>query len=175
MRVARRRVAGLIALSLLAAPAFADRAGAGDFPSLRGERFSDVRVDVRPLIALGGGAQAEALRADLTAALRTRFAARIGGRGPSLVVLIRGFSLRPYAGSGNEGRSGFAGGTQSDYLDGEALLVGRDGAVLGRHPQLTATPSSFGGAWYDPQSERRRVTVIADIYADWLVRNLPVD
>ena len=173
--MARRWLAGLIAVSALAAPAWPGRSWAGDFPSLGGERFSDVRVDVRPLLALGAGAQAEALRADLTAALRSRFAARLGGRGPSLVVLVRGFSLRPYTGSGTDGRSGFAGGTQSDYLDGEALLVARDGAVLGRHPQLTATPSSFGGAWYDPQSERRRVTAIADIYADWLVRNLPAD
>lgn len=169
MRVSRRWVAGLLGVLGSASPAFA-----GDFPSLRGERFSDVRVDVRPLLALGAGAQAEALRADLTAALRSRFAARIGGKGPSLVVLIRGFSLRPYVGS-ERGRGFGGGGTQNDYLDGEALLVARDGAVLGRHPQLTATPSSYGGAWYDPDSERRRVTVIADIYADWLVRNLPRD
>ncbi|TXM70557.1 hypothetical protein [Methylobacterium sp. WL120] len=173
--MARRRIAGLLALSAFAASALAVAARADDFPSLRGERFADVRVDVRPLLALGAGAQAEALRADLTAALRSRFAGRLGGRGPSLVVLVRGFSLRPYAGGGTNGRSGFGGGSQNDYLDGEALLVARDGAVLGRHPQLTATPSSFGGAWYDPQSERRRVTAIADIYADWLVRNLPAD
>ncbi|MCJ2010064.1 hypothetical protein [Methylobacterium sp. J-092] len=183
--MARRWIAGLLAHPALAAPAVtalavtasavAAPASAGDFPSLRGDRFSDVRVDVRPLVALGAGAEAEALRADLTAALRSRFAARLGGRGPSLVVLVRGFSLRPYAGGNNSGRSGFGGGSQNDYLDGEALLVARDGAILGRHPQLTATPSSFGGAWYDPQSERRRVTAIADIYADWLVRNLPVD
>ncbi|MFD0935735.1 hypothetical protein ACFQ12_11160, partial [Methylobacterium trifolii] len=73
------------------------------------------------------------------------------------------------------GRSGAGGGTQTDYLDGEALLVGPGGRVLGRHPQLTATPSSYGGAWYDPQSERRRITAIADIYAEWLARNLPLD
>ncbi|MGU3537136.1 hypothetical protein [Methylobacterium sp. A54F] len=164
-------LAGLVALSGL--PGLG-AAAAGDFPSLNGGRFGDVRVDVRPLIALGNGPQAEALRADLTAALRRDFADRIGGRGPTLVVLIRGFSLRPYAGSQTAGR-GIGGGTQNDYLDGEALLIGPRGEVLGRHPQLTATPASYGGAWYDPLSERRRVTAIADIYAAWLRRQLPVD
>ncbi|HEV7440007.1 MAG TPA: hypothetical protein VGN94_10360 [Methylobacterium sp.] len=162
---------GLLALGL-AAPTGA--ALADDFPNLNGERYADVRVDVRPLIAQGNGPQAEALRADLTAALRRSFADRLGGRGPSLVVLIRGLSLRPYAGGQTAGR-GLGGGSQTDYLDGEALLVGRRGEILGRHPQLTATPSSFGGAWYDPASERRRVTAIADIYAEWLRRQLPAD
>ncbi|WP_375463264.1 hypothetical protein [uncultured Methylobacterium sp.] len=173
---AARWVAALLGALGLAAPAGAQDFPKQDFPSLRGERLADVRVDVRPLVALGAGAQAEALRADLTTALRSRFGDRIGGRALSLVVLIRGFSLRPYAGGeSGGGRSGLSGGTQNDYLDGEALLVARDGAVLGRHPQLTATPASLGGAWYDPASERRRVTAIADIYAAWLRRNLPVD
>ena len=174
MRAGARWLAGLLTLS--GSGAGAEGVPGADFPSLKSARFGDVRVDMRPLLALGAGAQAEALRADLTEALRRRFGDRIGGTGPKLVVLIRGFSLHPYVGSENGGRSGFGGGgTPSDYLDGEALLIGRDGAVLGRHPQLTATPSSYGGAWYDPASERRRVAAIADIYADWLRRNLTVD
>jgi hypothetical protein len=133
-----------------------------------------VRVDVGPLLVQGGGLQAEALRADLTAALRRNFADRIGGRGPTLVVRIRGLSINPYAGSGS-GRGGFGGGGQSDYLDGEALIVGPRGEVLRRHPQLSATPASFGGAWYDPDSERRRLAAIAEHYAAWLARSLPSD
>ena len=135
--------------------------------------FSDIRVDVRPLLAKGGGLPAEALAADLTAALRKSFAGRIGGRGPGLVVVITGLSLRDYVGNGG-GRFGL-GGMQNDYLEGDALLVGRRGDVLGRHHQLTATPSSYGGAWYDPANESRRVAVIADIYAQWLARDLPQD
>ncbi|AWN44617.1 hypothetical protein DK389_17485 [Methylobacterium durans] len=160
----------LAALALVAGAAAAD-----DFPRLNGERFADIRVDVRPLIAQGNGPQAEALRADLTLALRRAFAGRLGGRGPILVVLVRGLSLPPYAGAQGGGRGGLGGGNQTDYLDGEALLVGRGGEVLGRHPQLTATPSSYGGAWYDPLSERRRVTAVANIYAEWLRRQLPAD
>jgi hypothetical protein len=134
--------------------------------------FSDVRVDVRPLMTGGGAPQAQALAADLTAALRQSFAGRLGGNGPKLVVVITGLSLRDYVGNGS--RFGL-GGTQSDYLEGDALLVGRRGEILGRHHQLTATPSSYGGAWYDPASERRRLAVVADIYAQWLARDLPRD
>ena len=83
-------------------------------------------------------------------------------------------TLTAYAGS-QGGRHGFGGGGQSDYLDGEALLVGEKGQVLARHPQLAVLPSSSGGAWYDPASERRRIAAIAEQYAQWLVRMLPVE
>lgn len=146
-------------------------AKADDFPAT--PVFSDIRVDVRPLLAKGGGLPAEALAADLTAALRKSFAGRIGGHGPGLMVVITGLSLRDYVGNGG-GRFGL-GGMQNDYLEGDALLVGRRGDVLGRHHQLTATPSSYGGAWYDPANESRRVAIIADIYAQWLARDLPQD
>lgn len=134
------------------------------------DRLSGIRVDVGPLAARGYGPQAALLREDLSAALARAFAGRLGGGGPSLVVRVRSLSLNPYAGSGGRG---FGGGLQSDYLDGEALLVGRNGAVLARHPQLSALPSSSGGAWYDPESERRRVAAIAEHYAQWLSRTLP--
>lgn len=161
---ARGRRAVIAALLGFAAPAAAD-----DLPPT--PRFSDVRVDVRPLIAKGAGLQAETLAADLMAALRNTFAGRIGGHGPALVVVISDLSLRAYAGS--EGR--LVGNLQNDYLEGEALLVGAKGQVLGRHRQLTATPSSYGGAWYAPDFEARRLASIADIYARWLARELPRD
>jgi hypothetical protein len=164
----RSRVLGRLAGLLLCAVA-GSAAAASDFPATA--QFSDIRVDVRPLLDKGAGLQAEALAADLTEALRKTFAGRIGGRGPRLVVVVSGLSLRPYVGSG--ARPGFGGNVQSDYLEGEALLVGPKGQVLGRHPQMTATPSSYGGAWYDPQFEDRRLVAIADIYAQWLARDLP--
>ncbi len=165
-------VAGCLALS--GAPAAAQGFGPEAGPPITAARFSDVRVDVRPLLARGGGLQAEALRADLTEALRRNFADRIGGSGPGLVVRITGLSLRDYVG-GSSGRGGFGGGMQNDYLEGEALLVDRRGAVLGRHPQLAAVPSSYGGAWYEPGAERRRLAGLADIYAQWLRRALPAN
>ncbi len=161
-----RRLAVLAAGALgLAGPASAE-------PGNWTPAFSDVQVDVRPLLAQGGGLPAEVLRADLTAALRRSLADRVGGRGPRLVVRVTGLSMRAYV-AGNVGRGGLGGGNQSDYLEGEALLVDRGGAVIARHPQLSVMPSSYGGAWYDPDSERRRIAAIADIYAQWLGRELP--
>jgi len=144
---------------------------AGDFPPTA--IFSDIRVDVRPLRDKGAGLQADALAADLNAALRKTFAGRIGGAGPRLVVVVTALSLRPYVGGG--ALRGRGGNFETDYLEGEALLVGRTGQVLGRHPQMTATPSSYGGAWYAPDFEARRLAAIADIYAQWLARDLPRD
>jgi len=149
--------------------AVAGSAAASDFPATA--YFSDIRVDVRPLLEKGAGVQADALAADLIEALRKSFAGRIGGRGPRLVVVVSSLSLRPFAGSG--ARPGYGGNFQTDYLEGEALLVGPKGQVLGRHAQMTATPSSYGGAWYDPDFDGRRLAAIADIYAQWLARDLP--
>lgn len=166
-----RALLRLIALVLLPA-AFAVGASAQPAPGFG--RLSGVRVDVGPVFAVNGGPQAEALRGDLTEALRRSLADRIGPGGPALVVRIKSLSMRPYVGGGG-GRFGGGGGMQSDYLDGEALLVGRRGEILARHPQLSALPASYGGAWYDPDSERRRITAIAEHYAGWLARQLPAN
>ncbi|RVU14436.1 hypothetical protein [Methylobacterium oryzihabitans] len=160
----------LVAAGLLAA----GPAAAQDATLAPGTRFSAVRVDVGPLYARGLDVFADRVRADLQAALDQAFADRIGGRGPSLVVRVTGLSLNPYAGSEN-GRGRGGNGTNTDYLDGEALVVGPRGEVLLRHPQLSATPASFGGAWYDPASESRRVVAITQHYAQWLRRNLGGD
>ena len=85
------------AAALLGLVASLGAARAEDLPSLGGERLTGIDVDVRPLLALGGGVPALALRADLLAALKAEFADRLGGRGPVLLVRITGLSLTPYA------------------------------------------------------------------------------
>ena len=133
-------------------------------------QFSSVTVDVNRLHALGLGAYAEFIRAAVLAETRRAFADRLGRGGPRLVVRITGIQLSSYSGSGS-GRYG-GGGTPSDYLEGEALIVGSRGEVLARYPQLSATPASSGGAWYDLQSERRRALYLAQHYASWLRRTI---
>ena len=132
-------------------------------------RYAAIAVDVDALRAKGLGPFAEALRDDLQGAMRAAFADRIGP-GPRLVVRITGVSLNAYAGS--DSRPGRGSGGNNDYLEGEALVVDRGGAILARHPQLSVTPASYGGAWYDPGSERRRLSVLAEHYARWLRRAL---
>ncbi|MGF3027586.1 hypothetical protein ACQVP2_32875 [Methylobacterium aquaticum] len=142
-------------------------------------RFSAIRVDVRPLLATGLNGYAEGVRAELQAALAKTFADRVGGPGPVLVVRVTGLSINPYAGSetrgGGGGRGSGGNATNTDYLEGEALVVDRTGTVLLRHPQLSATNASSGGAWYDPASEGRRVAYIAGHYAAWLKRGLGLE
>ncbi|WP_407068118.1 hypothetical protein [Methylobacterium crusticola] len=165
-------VRGLVG-ALLAGILAAGTAAAQDDRLPPGTRFSAIRVDVGPLQAQGLDGFALQVRGDLQAALGRVFADRLGGPGPVLVVRVTGVSLNAYAGS--DSRHGRGGGSNTDYLDGEALVLGRKGEVLLRRPQLSATPASYGGAWYDPASERRRTTVLAEHYAAWLKRGLGLD
>lgn len=161
------RLAGLAALLALLG-------GIAPAPAQDFGRLGGVSVDVRPLQAYARGSQTQALRADLTEALQRSFADRLVRGCPTLVVRVNGLSLTPYAGGEGFGRGcSLGGGGATDYLDGEALLVGRGGEILARHPQLSALPASSGGAWYDPASERRRVAALAEHYAQWLRRRLP--
>jgi hypothetical protein len=137
-----------------------------------GAPFSSVGVDVGLLRAQENGA-ASLLRDVLERELRESFASRIGGFGPRLVVRITGLSLNAFAGS-DRGLGGASGsGTNTDYLEGEALLVGRRGEILERYPQLSAVPASSGGAYYLPGEESRRVIALAKHFAGWLQRRIP--
>jgi len=134
------------------------------------QRFSSVAVDVQRLHQLGLGPYAEFIRSALLAETRRAFADRLGGPGPRLVVRITGIYLSAFSGGGG-GRYGSS--QHTDYLDGEALIVGRGGEVLARYPQLSTTPAGSSGAWYDPDSERRRAIYLAQHYASWLRRTIP--
>jgi len=157
--------AAAVAGTALSGPALAQLASA---PA--GWQFSSVTVDVGPLHARGAGHYAEFVRAALLAETRRAFADRIGRGGPRLVVRITGVHLSSYSGNGG-GRHG-GGSLHTDYLDGEALVVGPRGEVLARYPQLSATPANAGGAWYDLESERRRTILLAQHYASWLKRTI---
>ena len=126
---------------------------------------SSVVVDVDRLFALGAGPSAELVRSAVTAELRSLFADGLGGR--RLVVRLTALSLSSYAGGG--GRSGSG---DTDYLEGEALLLGPGGEILARYPQILALPASGGGAWYLPGNEQRRIVILARYYAQWLRRTM---
>src|SRR4051812_7768148 len=100
------------------------------------EHFSSVVVDASVLRSRDIGPTTDLLQQVLTAELRKEFAGRLGGLGPRLLVRITGVSLNAYAGSGGR-RWGLGSGTNNDYLEGEALVVGRRGEILARYPQLS--------------------------------------
>jgi hypothetical protein len=166
----RALMTGAAALALAATPAGAQSVAAAVAP---GSRFASIVVDVGPLYARGLGPYADFIRSSLSAELQRAFADRIGP-GPRLVVRITGVSLNPFVGGGSSSRRGRGGGggADSDYLEGEALVVGPRGEILARHPQLSATPASMGGAWYDPASEQKRTAFLAYHYAAWLRRQI---
>lgn len=161
MATRRHVLQGLAAIGLSAAIA----------PALAQSRpaFSAVSVDVAPLRAKGLADYADVVGRALQRQLALAYADRIGGRGPRLVVRLDALSLRTYAGSDN--RFGSGSGSPTDYLEGEALVIGSWGEILARHPQLSAVPASSGGAWYDPDSENRRVDALAAHFAGWLRRS----
>jgi hypothetical protein len=163
MTPSRRDVLGLVSALGCAASLPALAQGSRALP----ERFSSVAVDVRPLRALGLGQYAEFVRQVLLVELQRAFSDRIGGPGPRLVVQINALTMNSYAGEGS--RFGF-GGTNNDYLDGVALVLGPRGEVLVEKPQLSVVPATSGGAWYDPGSENRRVVALAAHFAGWLRR-----
>jgi hypothetical protein len=137
-----------------------------------GTRFSSVAVDVGPLHARGLGPYAEYVRQSLGSELRRAFADRLGP-GPRLVVRVTGISLNAYAGHGHGiGRGKEGGGGGSDYLEGDALAVDSRGQIIGAHHQVSATPASMGGPWYDPASEQKRTAFLAYHYAQWLRRQI---
>lgn len=153
--------------------ALAAAALAGPVPAQPVRRYGSVSVDVGPLRARGLGPYAELVRRALQAELAAAFADRLGGAGPRLVVRVDAISLRAYVGGETQRfGGGWSGGTSSDYLEGEALVVGPRGEVLLRHPQLSALPANSGGAWYLPDNEDRRLAAIARHFAGWLRRDL---
>ena len=132
--------------------------------------YSAVAVDVGPLRARGFGPFAEVVRRTLQDELAQAFADRIAPGAPRLVVRVTALSQNPYV--GGENRLGVGEAIANDYLEGEAMVLGRRGEVLSRLPQLSVLPANSGGAWYDPESEGRRVAAIARHYAGWLRRRL---
>ena len=128
-------------------------------------------MDVGPLKTQGLGPYADLVGSTLEAELRRAFADLMARSGPRLVVRVTGLSLRAYVG-GSSSRLGGSGGTSSDYVEGEAVVIGRGGAVLRRHPQLSALPASSGGAWYLPDNEQRRLAALSAHFAGWLRRAL---
>ena len=130
--------------------------------------FKAIDVDTS---AVGSSQTSREIRAALGSRLRETFAQNLtrDKNAPSLIVRITGVTIQstPYFG----GRSGIGGGN-TDYLEGEALVVGRGGVILQRYPMLSAL-NSFENGWYLPDYEKRKAIALSNHYAYWLKRQLP--
>jgi|UPI0006961037 hypothetical protein len=127
-------------------------------------------VDVDRLRSLGLGSAADWLRSAMTDELRNAFPTGVAQR--KLIVRLTSLTLSSYAGRGSRSGHGSGGGGDTDYLEGEILIVSARGETVGRHPQLLALPSSSGGAWYRADNERERIDNLARAYVYWLARTI---
>lgn len=150
------------------APASAQRLAAADAASLT---LSSIDVDVTRLRAAGWGPFADIVRETMTQELRTLFAQRIARSGARLVVQVEGAQLTSLPGGGSGGRRGRdsnGGGSETDYLESRAILVGPRGQVVATYPVLSALNASSGGGWYLEDNERNRMAAVARHNAWWI-------
>lgn len=120
-----------------------------------------IRVDTGPLVAKGQSATAAAIRPMLErelAGLRTS-----GRGGATLEVTVTGLYLTSYAG-------GQAVTLGNDTLESEARLIGADGREIARYPILAIMAPSYGGAWYRPDVDQRRIEALVASNAQWIRR-----
>lgn len=139
-------------------------------PQFPGSSSPSYSVDIDRLRSSGLGPVADWLRSAMTDELSNAFATGAAHR--KLIVRLTSLTLSSYVGRGSRGGRGSGGGGDTDYLEGEILIVGARGEIVGRYPQLLALPSSSGGAWYQPDNERERIVNLARAYVYWLARTI---
>ncbi|CAN7411315.1 hypothetical protein LJR090_003272 [Bosea sp. LjRoot90] len=120
-----------------------------------------IRVDTAPLATKGQSATAALIKPMLERELASVRTA--GGRGATLQVTVTGLYLTSYAG-------GQAVTLGNDTLESEARLIGADGREIARYPVLAIMAPSYGGAWYRPDVNQRRIEALVASNAQWIRR-----
>jgi hypothetical protein len=120
-----------------------------------------IHVDTAPLAAKGASATAAQIKPMLERELASLRTASRGGA--TLQVSVTGLYLTSYAG-------GAAATLGNDTLESVAVLIGADGREIARYPILAIMSPSFGGAWYRPDVNQRRVEALVGSNAQWIRR-----
>ncbi len=134
-------------------------------------RIRSITVDVGPLVALGLTPWAGLVKSTLEPELARLFAARLtpgDKRADRLVVRVSAVTLASWAGSSSGGGRWLSGGGDTDYMEGDAIIIGPDGAERARRRILLALSSDFSGAWYLPDIDTRRVIGLSRVFAQWV-------
>lgn len=121
-----------------------------------------IRIDTSPLAAKGQSATAALIKPMLERELASLRSAD-GRRGATLQVIVTGLYLTSYAG-------GQAVTLGNDTLESEVRLVGADGREIARYPILAIMAPSYGGAWYRPDVNQRRIEALVASNAQWIRR-----
>lgn len=145
-------------------------------PQLRAQqtsptRFRSVRVDVQPLVAIGGGAPAEVVARALPREMASMFANLLAPNdagAPTLVARIDRIYLASYADAPGEGLDAFG---NMDSMEGAGLVVaGR--RTVATTPLRVTLPAGYSGAYYLPDIDVRRITSLCESFASWLRREM---
>ena len=134
-------------------------------------RFRGVRVDVEPLIAIGGRGAARVIAQVLPGKLAESFAAVLSpgdARAPVLVGRIDRIFLSSYADAPSIGIGSFS---NTDSMEGAGLVVaGRQ--TIATTPLRVSLPASYSGLSYLPDIDERRVASLCESFASWLRREM---
>lgn len=134
-------------------------------------RFAGVRVDVSPLLAIGGRGPAQVVAQVLPGKLAASFSdhlAKGDRRAPVLVARIDRLYLSSYADAPSVGFSSFG---NMDSMEGAGVvLAGRQ--ALSTTPLRVTLPAGYSGAYYLPDIDQRRIVSLCESFASWLRREM---
>lgn len=134
-------------------------------------RLSGLRVDVDPLLAIGGRGSAQVVARVLPGKLATEFADHLATgdrRAPVLVARVDRLSLSAYADAQSVGFSAF--GTMDSMEGAGVILAGRQ--TLSTTPLRVTLPAGYSGAYYLPDIDERRIVSLCESFASWLRREM---
>lgn len=134
-------------------------------------RLRSVDVDVEPLVARGLTPWATLVRSTMKPELNRLFAPRLtpgDKRADRVVARVDSVFLTSWAGGGGDDSWFGSTGSDSDYMEGYALVISPDGAERARYHILLALPASSAGAWYLPDIDNRRVMGLSRVFARWV-------
>jgi hypothetical protein len=153
---------------LLGALAAACLPAAGETLPAAPQKFKAIKIDVSPLAENGLGPEAEWMAQDLRESLQGAFAARLAPGDRKAPVLLVRIDLLTLGISGAGGTDPFGGGAARDNIQGAGIVVAPNGATLATYPLFTTVLALTGGSAREIGTERRRVTVLANSFAQWL-------
>lgn len=133
-------------------------------------RLRAIKVDVSALRGAGLGPWADIVSSTMQPELARSFAARMAPDArdaDTLVAKVTSVSLASWVGGGFSSDFGPS-GMDTDYMEGEALILARDGSMRAHYPILLALPSSSAGAWFTPNIDQRRVAGLSRVFATWV-------
>jgi hypothetical protein len=126
-----------------------------------------IEVDVSELRAKGLGGFADMIGDAVRRELQAHYPST--SQGARLVVSLESVFLTGSPGIERDSFGGIGGFAPQDTLSGMNYLVGRDGRVIETYPLTVHSTAADAGPTIFPL-ERERAVILAQTYAQWLVR-----